>query len=63
LVLVNADAVAQDFLLPAGVWQAMLDTSHPQGRADWYGQGETLFAIPAHGLVVLAAAGADLAPP
>ncbi|MDB5847489.1 MAG: glycogen debranching protein GlgX [Rhodoferax sp.] len=63
LLLVNADAVAQDFLLPAGVWQAMLDTSHPQGRADWYGQGETLFAIPAHGLVVLAAAGADLAPP
>ena len=63
LLLVNPDPVAQDFLLPAGVWQAMLDTSDTQGRADWYGQGETMFNIPAHALVVLAAAGADLAPP
>jgi len=63
LLLVNADAVDHGFMLPAGVWQAMLDSSQPTGSADWYGQGETRFPLPAHSLVVLAAAGADLDPP
>ena len=63
LLLVNGDAADVDFMLPAGVWQAMLDTGQAAGRADWYGQGETRFALRAHSLVVLAAAGADLDPP
>ena len=48
------------FMLPAGVWQALLDTSHPRGLASWHGQGEVPFTLPAHSLVVLAAAGASI---
>jgi glycogen debranching enzyme GlgX len=60
LLLVNADQTDQGFMLPAGVWQALLDTAHPRGIANWYGQGEVLYTLAAHSLVLLAAAGADI---
>lgn len=58
LLLVNGDAVERRFLLPSGVWEALLDTSHPRGINFWHGQGETAFALAGHGVVLLAAAGA-----
>ena len=59
LLLVNAENTQKTFMLPAGVWQAFLDTSHPRGLARWYGQGEVPYPLSAHSLVLLAAAGAD----
>jgi glycogen debranching enzyme GlgX len=59
LLLVNAENTLKNFMLPAGVWQAFLDTSHPRGLARWHGQGEVPYPLPAHGVVLLAAAGAD----
>ncbi|MDB5743578.1 MAG: isoamylase [Polaromonas sp.] len=61
LLLVNPDAAAHDFLLPAGVWQAVLDTAHPRGAARWQGQGEAPLKLQAHSLVLLAAAGNKIA--
>lgn len=60
LLLVNPEYSDHPFMLPAGVWQAVLDTSHPRGQATWHGQGEVPFALQAHSLVVLAAAGASI---
>ncbi|HOZ62783.1 MAG TPA: glycogen debranching protein GlgX [Burkholderiaceae bacterium] len=60
LLLVNPEYSDHPFMLPAGVWQAVLDTSHPRGLATWHGQGEVPFALKAHSLVVLAAAGASI---
>ena len=60
LLLVNADADDTRFMLPAGVWQVLLDTTHPRGLGSWYGQGETALALPAGSLLLLAAAGADI---
>ncbi len=58
LLLVNGDALARDALLPAGVWEVLLDTSHPQGLGSWHGQGEAPIVVPANSLLMLAAAGA-----
>ncbi|MEO6322313.1 MAG: glycogen debranching enzyme GlgX, partial [Polaromonas sp.] len=60
LLLVNPDAEDHDFMLPAGVWQAVLDTSHPRGVARWKGQGEAPLQLPAHSLMLLAASGTDI---
>ena len=60
LMLVNAGREPQPFRLPAGVWQALLDSAHAQGVAGWHGQGETTFLVQAHSLVLLAAAGAGV---
>jgi glycogen debranching enzyme GlgX len=62
LILVNGEAEDHPFQLPAGVWQALLDTSHPRGEASFHGQGEVPYWLPAHSLSVLAAAGAGLLP-
>ncbi len=40
LLLVNGDAQDSTFMLPAGVWQVILDTTHPTGKGSWHGQGE-----------------------
>ena len=61
LLLVNAGIQARDFLLPAGVWEALLDSAHPRGDANWHGQGEVVISVAAHSLQLLAAAGADVA--
>ena len=60
LWLLNGEAHATDFMLPGGVWQAVLDTSQPRGQGRWHGQGDALLALPARSIVVLAAAGAGL---
>ena len=60
LLLVNPDASDQDFVLPAGVWQAVLDTSQPSGVTRWQSQGEAPLRLPANSLMLLAAAGPNI---
>ncbi|MFM1908358.1 MAG: hypothetical protein RLZZ591_2035 [Pseudomonadota bacterium] len=60
LILINPEPSHTRFKLPAGVWQAVLDTTHPRGVARWQGQGEVLFPLPAHSLVMLVAAGVTI---
>ncbi|MBC7484257.1 MAG: glycogen debranching protein GlgX [Rhizobacter sp.] len=60
LLLVNADAGDTTFMLPAGVWQVLLDTTHARGVGAWYGQGEVELPLPAGTLLLLAAAGAEI---
>ena len=60
LLLVNASREACNFMLPAGVWLALMDSAHPCGRANWHGQGETALQIGAHSVWLLAAAGAEV---
>ena len=56
----NAGHATQPCMLPAGVWRVLLDSAHPRGAGDWHGQGEVLFDVAAHSLVLLAAAGAGV---
>jgi len=58
LLLINGDEEERAFMLPAGVWQALLDSSHPRGINFWHGQGEAPFQLKAQSIVLLAAAGA-----
>ena len=60
LLLINPEHTAHTFMLPSGVWQALLDTSHLRGHADWHGQGEVPYTVAANSLVLLAAAGASM---
>ena len=60
LLLVNPDADDHYFLLPAGVWQAVLDTVHARGVTRWHGQGEARLRLGAHSLMLLVAAGTTL---
>jgi glycogen debranching enzyme GlgX len=60
LLLVNAGADDQAFRLPAGVWQAVLDSAEPRGGARWYGQGDVAIPVAAHSVQLLAAAGAEV---
>ena len=60
LLLANPEKSSHDFMLPAGVWQAVLDSTHPRGAAGWHGQGETPYTLPAHSLVLLMAAGNEI---
>ena len=60
LLLVNADADDTSFMLPAGVWQVLLDTTDARGVGNWYGQGEVELPLPAASVMLLAAAGADI---
>jgi glycogen debranching enzyme GlgX len=60
LLIANPENASHDFMLPAGVWQAVLDTTHPRGVAHWHGQGETPYSLPAHSLVLLVAAGTHI---
>ena len=61
LLLVNAGADDLPFQLPAGVWQALLDSADPRGRIHWHGQGEVALTVSAHSVLLLAAAGAGVA--
>ena len=60
LLLVNAGTEPQSFQLPAGVWQALLDSADPRGHTHWHGQGEVALEVAAHSLLLLAAAGAGV---
>ena len=60
LLLVNAGTTAQNFHLPGGVWQCLLDTSDARGDSRWHGQGDADLPVAAHSLQLLAAAGAGV---
>ena len=60
LLLVNANAQDSGFRLPAGVWEVVLDSTHPRGVGSWHGQGEVELPLPAGSLLLLAAAGANI---
>jgi glycogen operon protein len=60
LLLVNANADDSSFMLPAGVWEIVLDSTHPRGAGSWHGQGEVELPLPAGSLMLLAAAGANI---
>jgi len=61
LMLINGDTAPVPFVLPGGVWEVVLDTSHPRGQGGWHGQGGGALEVPGRSLVVLAAAGHGLA--
>ena len=58
LLLVNGDAWDRLFHLPSGVWQVVLDSTESNGAGRWHGQGEIELPLPAHSVLLLAAAGA-----
>jgi glycogen operon protein len=60
LLLINPGDDDCRFMLPAGVWEVVLDTTQPTGRGTWHGQGEVLLRLPSTSLLLLAAAGANL---
>ena len=60
LLMVNAQAIDSSFMLPAGVWEVLLDSTHPRGVGSWHGQGEVTLPLPAGSLLLLAAAGAKI---
>jgi glycogen operon protein len=60
LLLVNAESTDSCFVLPAGVWQILLDTTHSRGMGTWHGQGEVALPLPACSLLLLAVAGANI---
>ncbi len=60
LLLVNAQAEDSSFMLPAGVWDVVLDSTHPRGLGSWHGQGEIELPLPSGSLLLLAAAGANI---
>ena len=60
LLLVNPEAEDRDFMLPAGVWQAVLDTADPGGVTRWQGQGEAPLKLAAHSLMLLVVAGTEV---
>ncbi len=53
LLLINASAATCAFVLPNGHWQAVLDTSHLQGIADWQGAGGMSVPVSGHSLLLL----------
>ncbi len=60
LLLVNGEHADSSFMLPAGVWQALLDTSHPRGLSRWQGSGGAPIPLAAHSLMLLAVAGTPI---
>jgi glycogen operon protein len=60
LLLLNAGAHDSRFMLPAGVWEVVLDSTDARGVGAWHGQGEVELPLPAASLLLLAAAGADI---
>lgn len=55
LLLLNPEAQDCDFVLPAGHWQVLLDTSDARGTSHWQGQGGSACPLPAHSLLLLVA--------
>ena len=60
LWLINGSAAEVQFTLPAGAWQALLDTSHPLGMAQGPGQGDAKAAVGARSMLVLGAVGCKI---
>ena len=55
LMLINAEHADHTFTLPAGHWQALLDTTQPRGETQWSSQGKHAYPLAAHSLVLLQA--------
>jgi len=53
LLLFNAGARSETFLLPRGRWQALLDTSHPRGQSTQQGTVGMGVKVAAHSLMLL----------
>jgi glycogen operon protein len=53
LLLTNSSSNPETFALPRGEWQALLDTSHPRGLADWQAAGATPLPVVAHSMLLL----------
>ena len=53
LMLFNAGAGSEKFVLPRGHWQALLDTSHARGYSDQQGTGGMGIRVAAHSLMLL----------
>jgi glycogen operon protein len=60
VMLFNPSDRAQHFLLPPGIWLAVLDSSLADGRPNWQGAGGTLYNLPAQSLTMLVTAGTPL---
>jgi glycogen debranching enzyme GlgX len=60
LILINAEHADHTFTLPAGNWQALLDTTHPRGIAVQLSQDERNYPLLAHSLVLLHATSSNL---
>jgi len=46
--------------VPSGVWEVLLDTTHPRGAGNWHGQGGVNITLKASSLQVLAVAGSGV---
>ncbi len=53
LLLVNASAAAEPFVLPRGQWQALLDTSQARGDSQHQAPGGGSLVVAAHSLMLL----------
>jgi glycogen operon protein len=53
LLLFNAGAMREAFVLPPGQWQALLDTSQPRGQSNAQGVGGMNLPVAAHGMMLL----------
>jgi glycogen operon protein len=53
LFLINASTQVQDFALPRGKWQALLDTSQAQGDSNLTGASGMRIPVSAHSLLLL----------
>ncbi|MEQ1808244.1 MAG: glycogen debranching enzyme GlgX, partial [Burkholderiaceae bacterium] len=60
LWLINGNATDVEFTLPPGAWQALLDTSHPQGLALGPGPGDAKVRVGPRGMLVLGAEGCKI---
>jgi glycogen operon protein len=60
LLLINANATDSGFMLPAGVWEVVFDSTDARGLGSWHGQGEVALPLSACSLLVLAAAGSNI---
>jgi glycogen operon protein len=57
LLIFNPGATAENFVLPDGQWQAVLDSSHARGETCWTGSGGMQLPVPAHSLSLLVTTG------
>jgi glycogen operon protein len=60
LMLFNPSERDEQFLLPPGCWQSVLDSSLIDGRSNWQGCDGSLCTLPAHSLLLLVTSGTPL---
>jgi glycogen operon protein len=55
LLLINASVTEEHFVLPRGLWQALLDTQWPTGEVHWLVAGSSPVRVAGHSVVVMQA--------